>query len=87
MKKDNKKALYESIMTSVAREVKKTLNEADNSYEKQMDYTLSIIKGIIENCYTEIKYGHRDRIKEKLESIKNKYLSDDILNMFPDREY
>ena len=52
-----------------------------------MDYTLSTIKGIIENCYTEIKYGHRDRIKEKLESIKNKYLSDDILNMFPDREY
>ena len=31
---DNKKALYESIMASVAREVKKTLNEADNSYEK-----------------------------------------------------
>ena len=27
MKKDNKKALYESIMTSVAKEVKKTLNE------------------------------------------------------------
>ena len=27
MKKDNKKALYESIMTSVAREVKRTLNE------------------------------------------------------------
>jgi len=34
MKKDSKKALYESIMTSVAREVKKTLNEdilQDNS--------------------------------------------------------
>ena len=29
MKKDNKKALYESIMTSVAREVKKTLNEGE----------------------------------------------------------
>ena len=28
MKKDNKKALYESIMTSVAKEVKKALNEA-----------------------------------------------------------
>ena len=28
MKRDNKKALYESIMTSVAREVKKTLNES-----------------------------------------------------------
>lgn len=28
MKRDNKKALYESIMNSVAREVKKTLNES-----------------------------------------------------------
>ena len=27
MKKDNKKALYENIMTSVAKEVKKALNE------------------------------------------------------------
>jgi len=27
MKKDNKKALYESIMTAVAKEVKKALNE------------------------------------------------------------
>lgn len=32
MKKDNKKALYESIMTSVAREVKKVLNEGENTY-------------------------------------------------------
>jgi len=29
MKRDNKKALYESIMSSVAREVKKVLNESD----------------------------------------------------------
>lgn len=29
MKKDNKKALYESIMISVAKEVKKALNEED----------------------------------------------------------
>ena len=29
MKKDNKKALYESIMTSVAKEVKKALNESN----------------------------------------------------------
>ena len=28
MKRENKKALYESIMASVAREVKKTLNES-----------------------------------------------------------
>ena len=27
MKRDNKKALYESIITSVAKEVKKVLNE------------------------------------------------------------
>lgn len=29
MKRDNKKALYESIMTSVAKEVKKVLNEGE----------------------------------------------------------
>jgi hypothetical protein len=29
MKKDNKKALYESIMVSVAKEVKKALNEGE----------------------------------------------------------
>ena len=29
MRKDNKKALYESIMTSVAKEVKKVLNEGE----------------------------------------------------------
>ena len=35
MKKDNKKALYESIMTSVAKEIKKALNEEINpSIEK-----------------------------------------------------
>ena len=35
MKKDNKKALYESIMTSVAKEVKKTLNEEDVFLENE----------------------------------------------------
>ena len=40
MKKDNKKALYESIMTSVAKEVKKVLNEdilQDNSKQYLSD--------------------------------------------------
>lgn len=32
MKKDNKKALYEAIMTSVAKEVKKALNESSDDY-------------------------------------------------------
>ena len=35
MKKDNKKALYESIMTSVAKEVKKVLNEGEELADKQ----------------------------------------------------
>ena len=40
MKKDNKKALYESIMTSVAREVKRSLNEnEEESFREQIfDY-------------------------------------------------
>ena len=33
MKKDNKKALYESIMSSVAKEVKKALNESEEYVE------------------------------------------------------
>ena len=37
MKKDNKKALYESIMTSVAKEVKKTLNEDSLLVEDDID--------------------------------------------------
>ena len=37
MKKDNKKALYESIMTSVAKEVKKALNEEINSINENLD--------------------------------------------------
>ena len=35
MKRDNKKALYESIMTSVSKEVKKALNE--NSIDNYSD--------------------------------------------------
>ena len=35
MKKDNKKALYESIMSSVAKEVKKVLNESEDIVDKQ----------------------------------------------------
>ena len=45
MKKDNKKALYESIMTSVAKEVKKVLNESDSLSDSLND----IKKQLIEN--------------------------------------
>ena len=37
MKRDSKKALYESIMTSVAKEVKKTLNEDSLLAEDDID--------------------------------------------------
>lgn len=36
MKRDNKKALYEQIMTSIAREVKKILNEEYNSVNESV---------------------------------------------------
>ena len=43
MKKDNKKALYESIMSSVAKEVKKALNEGENfSNENDVDHIKNI---------------------------------------------
>ncbi len=50
MKKDNKKALYESIMTSVAREVKKTLNER---YNEEDDYVMDADE--IEMLYVQRK--------------------------------
>jgi hypothetical protein len=37
MKKDNKKALYESIMASVAKEVKKVLNEKFDEFDTEED--------------------------------------------------
>ena len=39
MKRDNKKALYESIMTSVAKEVKKVLNES-GSFESYIQQSI-----------------------------------------------
>ena len=38
MKKDNKKALYESIMTSVAKQVKKALNESWEDYAESNNW-------------------------------------------------
>ena len=41
MKRDNKKALYESIMTSVAKEVKKVLNEGEIHEQKTLKQVLT----------------------------------------------
>ena len=52
MKKDNKKALYESIMTSVAKEVKKALNESldkDFDPEEMEIHTAELANHIKEN--------------------------------------
>jgi len=48
IKKDNKKDLYESIITSVAREVKKALNEEYNSVNESVS-TSELVKYI---CYS-----------------------------------
>ena len=63
MKKDNKKALYESIMTSVAKEVKKVLNEdveytEDDDYEVEAEqYGIIYYKDIIKWLQTEDKFN------------------------------
>ena len=78
MKKDNKKALYESIMSSVAKQVKKTLNEsagdgwdlgdldqleeAFGEIENFMYEVRNCVRGIYTGCYT---------YKELAEKLRN----------------
>ena len=63
MRKDNKKALYESIMTSVAREVKKVLNE-DSINENFLD---NVKSGL--DAYKNDK--ERSELIEKVKSLIN----------------
>ena len=63
MKRDNKKALYESIMTSVAREVKKVLNE-DSINENFLD---NVKSGL--DAYKNDK--ERSELIEKVKSLIN----------------
>ena len=66
MKKDNKKALYESIMTSVAKEVKKVLNEDEDN---NIFYVVTIWTDPenlnIENAIYDFS-GTLDECKEKI---------------------
>ena len=48
MKKDNKKVLYESIMTSVAKEVKKALNEGELNKNEKYKYTDVLTRKLLE---------------------------------------
>ena len=63
MRKDNKKALYESIMTSVAKEVKKVLNE-DSINENFLD---NVKSGL--DAYKNDK--ERSELIEKVKSLIN----------------
>ena len=63
MRKDNKKALYESIMTSVAKEVKKVLNE-DLINEDFLD---NVKSGL--DAYKNDK--ERSKLIEKVKSLIN----------------
>ena len=73
MKRDNKKALYESIMASVAKEVKKALNENQNTIEyKPNDYNTLIVPNGID-------------VVEPLHRLISKYgLEDDECNLIED---
>ena len=64
MKRDNKKALYESIMTSVAKEVKKALNED------------SINEGFLDNIGAGINAYKDSKNKEELTAKRKQYLGD-----------
>ena len=65
MKKDNKKALYESIMTSVAKEVKKTLNESWDEY----DENLSEYDNHVNNYIQEVSH-YSDYLKKYLQKLQ-----------------
>lgn len=58
MKKDNKKALYESIMTSVAKEVKKVLNND------------SINEGFLDNIKAGLNTYKGEKEKDKVKKEK-----------------
>ena len=65
MKKDNKKSLYENIMTSVAREVKKVLNEGEDNIFYVVTIWTDPETLNIENAVCEFS-GTLDECKEKI---------------------
>lgn len=65
MKSDNKKSLYESIITSVAKEVKKALNEGDDNIFHVVTIWTERETLNIENAVCEFS-GTLDECKEKI---------------------
>ena len=78
MKKDNKKALYESIMTSVAREVKKALSEGE--IYGPFGKTCSTVGELI----AELRKFPSDYLVSSWDNNANKYYS---VIVVPDDEY
>ena len=88
MKKDNKKALYESIMTSVAKEVKKVLNEGEELADKQarlkdLKQEYSSLKSKIDDMWAEYsqKMAITTDVNAKREISNNFYKSLEPLNV------
>ena len=67
MKQDNKK-LYESIMTSVAKEVKKALNENKEDYSIAQKIFREITSDLDTKCFLDIVW--RDGENDSLVSTK-----------------
>jgi hypothetical protein len=88
MEKDNKKALYESIMTSVAKEVKKALNEGEELADKQarlkdLKQEYSSLKSKIDDMWAEYsqKMAITTDVNAKREISNNFYKSLEPLNV------
>lgn len=93
MKKDNKKALYENIMTSVAKEVKKALNESagdgwdledldqlEEAFSEIEEFIYEVrncVRGAYTNCYTYVDLA--DELRSIADSLS--MAADEIENM------
>lgn len=78
--KNNKKALYESIITSVAKEVKKALNERMIYRDLYEALAENITRGIIEAWDDSgIEFTHQD-IKDTLARLAEEYNVDDYID-------
>ena len=93
MKKDNNSKLYESIMASVAKQVKKALNESaedgwdlddidslEEAFEKIESFMYEVrncVRGAYTNCYTYVDLA--DELRSIADSLS--IAADDIENI------
>ena len=83
MKRDSKKALYESIMTSVAKEVKKTLNES-NIENNMNDFIYTMLLGEFNKSINIDRLIHNPKFLRKIAGyIVEERVKDTIRYAFP----